>query len=70
MDGRDEPDEPGHDGPFPSSRDAIDIFRKILFIIFVDAMFTTLFERIFTNVFDVIGTNPANDCLCRACHAD
>jgi hypothetical protein len=28
---------------------------KILFIIFVDAMFTTLFECLFTKVFDVIG---------------
>jgi hypothetical protein len=36
--------------------------RKILFIIFVDRIFTTLFERLFTNVFDVIGAN-SSDCL-------
>ena len=42
---------------------------KILFIIFVDAIFTTLFEWLFTNVFDVIGAKSANDCVCRARHA-
>jgi hypothetical protein len=31
--------------------------NKILFIIFVDAIFTTLFERLFTNVSDVTGAN-------------
>jgi hypothetical protein len=36
---------------------------KILFIIFVDRIFTTLFERLFTNVFDVISTNPAIACV-------
>jgi hypothetical protein len=43
--------------------------RKILFIIFVDAIFTTSFERPFTNVFDVTGAKSANDCVCRARHA-
>ena len=43
---------------------------KILFTIFVDAIFTTLFERLFTNVFDVIGAKCANDCVCRAGNAD
>ncbi len=44
--------------------------HPIIFIIFVDAIFTTLFERLFTNVFDVIGARSANHCVCRACHAD
>jgi hypothetical protein len=43
---------------------------KILFIIFVDRIFTTLFERLFTNVFDVIAQNPAIPCVYRARHAD
>jgi hypothetical protein len=42
----------------------------ILFIIFVDAIFTTLFERLFTNVFDVTSANEGNSCVYRACNAD
>jgi hypothetical protein len=37
--------------------------RKILFIIFVDAIFTTLFLRLFTNTFDVIRANTAIPCV-------
>jgi hypothetical protein len=37
--------------------------RKILFIIFVDWIFTTLFERLFTNVFDGSDANPAIACV-------
>ena len=44
--------------------------HPIIFIIFVDAIFTTLFERLFTNAFDVIGARSANHCVCRARHAD
>jgi hypothetical protein len=36
---------------------------KILFIIFVDAMFTTLFECLFTKVFDGVGQTPARACV-------
>jgi len=36
---------------------------KILFIIFVDAIFTTLFERLFTNSFDDGRKKPANPCV-------
>jgi hypothetical protein len=36
---------------------------KILFIIFVDAIFTTLLERLFTKVFDVIKQTPAMACV-------
>jgi hypothetical protein len=43
---------------------------KILFIIFVDAIFTSLFERPFTKVFDVTGANPRFSCVYRACNAD
>jgi hypothetical protein len=43
---------------------------KILFIIFVDRIFTTLFERLFTKLLDVIGASPATSCLCRGCNAD
>jgi hypothetical protein len=53
----------------PLSRSDTDTPR-ILFIIFVDRMFTTLFEWPFTNVFDVIGQSPAISCLCRAGNAD
>jgi hypothetical protein len=42
----------------PGSRGGPDCApKKILFIIFVDAIFTTLFERLFTNVSDVTGAN-------------
>jgi hypothetical protein len=41
-------------------REPIPHARKILFIIFVDAIFTTLIERLFTNVFVVIGARCAN----------
>jgi hypothetical protein len=40
------------------------------FINFVDAMFTTSLEPLFTKAFEVIGEKPANDCVCRAGHAD
>ena len=43
---------------------------KILFIIFVDAIFTTLFERLFTKLFDVISQTAAISCLYRARNAD
>jgi hypothetical protein len=43
---------------------------KIFFTNFIDAIFTTLLERLFTNVFEVIGATQANDCVCRARHAD
>jgi hypothetical protein len=36
---------------------------KILFIIFVDAIFTTLFERLFTNSFDGGRKKPVNPCV-------
>jgi len=36
---------------------------KILFIIFVDAIFTTLFGRLFTNSFDGGRKKPANPCV-------
>ena len=36
---------------------------KILFIIFVDAIFTTLFERLFTNSFDGRRKKAANSCV-------
>jgi hypothetical protein len=36
---------------------------KILFITFVDAMFTTLFERLFTKVFDLIRQTSAIACV-------
>jgi hypothetical protein len=36
---------------------------KILFTIFVDAIFTTLFERLFTNSFDAGCEPPANACV-------
>ena len=43
---------------------------RILFIIFVDGMFTNLFERSFTNVFNVTDTNPTIPCLYLARNAD
>jgi hypothetical protein len=43
---------------------------QISFIIFIDNIFTTLLERLFTNGSDVTGAKSANDCVCRACHAD
>jgi hypothetical protein len=52
----------------PIAREPILHATKIIFIIFVDAIFTTLFERPFTNVFDVIGAKSANHCMCRACN--
>jgi hypothetical protein len=36
---------------------------EILFIIFIDAIFTTLFEPLFTKVFDVIRQTPAMACV-------
>jgi len=36
---------------------------KILFSIFVDAIFTTLFEGLFTKVFDVIEQAAATACV-------
>jgi hypothetical protein len=36
---------------------------KILFIIFVDAMFTTLFECLFTKLFDLIRQTSAIACV-------
>ena len=53
----------------PIARESILHATKIIFIIFVDAIFTTLFERPFTNVFDVTGAKSANYCVCRVCHA-
>jgi hypothetical protein len=44
--------------------------RKILFIIFVDAIFTTLLLRLFTNTFDVTRANAAIPCVYRAGNAD
>jgi hypothetical protein len=38
--------------------------QKIIFIIFVDPMFTTLFERLFTKVFDLIRQIQAIACVC------
>jgi hypothetical protein len=43
---------------------------KILFIIFVDALFTTLFEPLFTNVFDAATQTAAHSCVYLARHAD
>jgi hypothetical protein len=42
------------------TREPTPYVSKILFIIFVDAIFTTLIERLFTNVFVVIGARCAN----------
>jgi hypothetical protein len=36
---------------------------KILFTIFVDAMFTTLFECLFTKVFDGLAQIPTRACV-------
>ena len=36
---------------------------NLLFIIFVDAIFTNLFERPFTNVFDMNAQNAAIACV-------
>jgi len=36
---------------------------KILFSIFVDAIFTSLFERLFTKLFDVMGRTRAIACV-------
>jgi hypothetical protein len=43
---------------------------QVLFIIFVDAIFTTLLKRPFTKAFDVSGAKALRSCLCRARHAD
>ena len=42
----------------------------ILFIIFIDAIFTNLFERPFTKVFNVTGANSTIACVYLACNAD
>jgi len=42
------------------TREPTPYVSKILFIIFVDAIFTTLIERLFTKVFVVIGARCAN----------
>jgi hypothetical protein len=67
VDGR---DEPGHDGESVITREPTPYVSKILFIIFVDAIFTTSIERLFTNVFVVIGARSANACVYRAHNAD
>jgi hypothetical protein len=63
VDGR---DKPGHD----DESELAFAPPNILFIIFVDAIFTSLLERPFTKVFDVTGANPGFSCVYRACHAD
>ena len=42
------------------TREPTPYVSKILFIIFVDAIFTFSIERLFTNVFVVIGARCAN----------
>ena len=43
---------------------------QILFIIFVDAMFTTSIERLFTKVFEAVARTAAFACVYRACNHD
>jgi hypothetical protein len=44
--------------------------NNLLFIIFVDRIFTNLFEPLFTKVFDVSAQTATNPCVYRARHAD